>query len=144
MGSWDWTQFFMYISQALYLPTMCILSVFSPLLKACTKNAKQWFSSCAHSIPKESLKEKKYYFLFWIVFKFVDTSTISTIVGFYQTHIGIGVSELNKTLIQTTEEEKVNKPLHRIFWDVRSLNKVLDRGRQCLGTVSNDDKGVEH
>lgn len=86
---------------------------------------------------------KKCYFFFWIVFKFVDTSTISIIVEFYQTHIGIGVSELSKTHIQTTEEEKVSKALLRIFWDVRSLNKVLDRGRQCLGTVSDDDKGVE-
>lgn len=87
-----------------------------------SENTKQWFSSCAHSIPKESLEEKIiYYFLFWIVFKFVDTSTISSTVGFYQTHMGIGVSELNKTHIQTTEEEKVSKPLHQIFWDVRSL-----------------------
>lgn len=84
------------------------------------------------------------YFLFWIVFKFVDTSTISIIVEFYQTHIGIGVSELNKTHIQTTEEEKVSKALLRIFWDVGGLNKVLDIERQCLGTVSDDDKGVEH
>lgn len=109
-----------------YVHSECVLPAVKGMCFS-SKNTKQWFSSCAHS---KGVTGRKKIIIFWIVFKFVDTSTISTIVGFCQIHIGIGVSELNKTHIQTTEEEKVSKPLLRIFWDVRSLNKVLDRGRQ--------------